>query len=82
MIEAGISAGIAVVAGMSALANRIHNRINSVHNRISDLDNRLDLTELYFAQTYVMKSDFVAALEKMESHMIRIEEKLDKLRDP
>jgi hypothetical protein len=81
MIEASVSAGIAVIAGVSAVANRLHNRINSVHNRISELDNRIDRLELYFAQNYVNKGDFVVALEKMESHMIRIEEKLDKLRN-
>lgn len=80
MIEAGVSAGIAVIAGVSAVANRIHNRINTVHSRISDLDRRIDTIELHLAQNYVMKTDFIAALEKMEAHMVRIEEKLDKLR--
>ena len=70
MIEAAITGVIAFVAGTAALTNRLHGRINS-------LDNRIDRLELNVATTYVTKDDHDSAMEKLESHMIRIEGKLD-----
>jgi hypothetical protein len=70
MIEAAITGVIALVAGAAALTNRLHGRINS-------LDNRIDRLELNVATTYVTKDDHDSAMEKLESHMIRIEGKLD-----
>lgn len=55
---------------MAALTNRLHSRIN-------DLDRRVDSVELSIAQNYVSKNEHYAAMEKLEEHMIRIEQKLD-----
>lgn len=79
MIEAGISAVIAIVAGGAALNNRLHNRINSVHERISTLDRRLDGVELTVANDYVKKAELAELLKRMEDHMVRIENKLDQI---
>ena len=72
MIEAGVSAVIALVAAGAALTNK-------VHNRITDMDKRLDTFELRVATSYVPKQDFETAVQKIEDHMIRIETKLDQL---
>ena len=79
MIEASISAVIAIVAGGAALNNRLHNRINSVHERISALDRRLDGVELTVANDYVKKAELAELLKRMEDHMVRIENKLDQI---
>ena len=72
MIEAGLSAVIALIAAGTALTNRIHNRIN-------DMDKRLDTFELRVATAYVQKQDFESAVQKIEDHMIRIETKIDQI---
>jgi hypothetical protein len=72
MIEAGVSAVIAIVAAGAALTTRVHNRIN-------DMDKRLDTFELRVATSYVPKQDFETAVQKMEDHMIRIETKIDQI---
>ena len=72
MIEAGVSAVIAIVAAGAALTTRVHNRIN-------DMDKRLDTFELRVATSYVPKQDFETAVQKMEDHMIRIETKIDRI---
>ena len=79
MIEASISAVVAIVAGGAALNNRLHNRINSVHERISALDRRLDGVELNVANDYVKKAELAELLKRMEDHMVRIENKLDQI---
>ena len=72
MIEAGVSAVIAIVAAGAALTNRVHSRIN-------EMDKRLDTFELRVATSYVPKQDFETAVQKIEDHMIRIETKLDQM---
>ena len=72
MIEAGVSAVIAIVAAGAALTTRVHNRIN-------DMDKRLDTFELRVATSYVPKQDFETAVQKIEDHMIRIENKIDQI---
>ena len=72
MIEAGVSAVIAIVAAGATLTTRVHNRIN-------DMDKRLDTFELRVATSYVPKQDFETAVQKMEAHMIRIENKIDQI---
>jgi len=72
MIEAGVSAVIALVAAGAALTNK-------VHNRITEIDKRLDTFELRVATSYVPKQDFETAVQKIEDHMIRIETKLDQM---
>ena len=78
-MEAIISAVIAIVAGGTALNNRLHNRINNVHDRISGLDRRIDAIELGVAQDYVSKADLSVMVQRMEDHMVRIENKLDQI---
>jgi len=72
MIEAGVSALIGAIAACAALTNRIH-------NRISDLDKRVDTFELSVAQDYVSKADLSVMVQRMEDHMVRIENKLDQI---
>ena len=72
MIEPFIPVLIAVGTGFAVLTNRIYNRISS-------LDNRVDSIELKVVQEFVSKNDFASAMERMEIHMIRIEDKLDNL---
>lgn len=70
MIEAGITGAAALVAGVAALTNRLHGRINS-------LDTRIDRMELYAAQNYVRKEDLRESISSLEKHIIRLEHKLD-----
>ena len=79
MVEAGVAASLAVITGLAALTNRIHRRIDDVHSRVAEVDRRVDTAELTMARHYVFKSDFENAFHKMEAHMVRIEEKLDRL---
>ncbi len=72
MIEAVVSACIAVIAAGAAVTNRLHSRIN-------DMDRRLDTFELRVATSYVPKDEFLTAVKKMEDHMIRIENKIDQI---
>ena len=78
-MEAVVSVVIAVVAGGAAINNRLHNRINNVHDRISGLDRRIDTIELSVAQDYVSKADLAVMVQRMEDHMVRIENKLDQI---
>jgi len=70
VIEAGVSAGIALVAAMAAITNRLH-------GRISEFDKRVDGVELLIAKNYVSRSEHFQAMERIEEHMVRIEQKLD-----
>ena len=72
MFETVIPLGVAVATGFSVLISRIH-------SRVSDLDKRIDGIELRVAQDYLSKAEFSAALERVEQHMVRIENKLDRL---
>lgn len=72
MLEAGITLSIAAVCGLSALSNRLY-------NRISELDRRIDSVELRVAEQYVSKSDLENMIDRVEGHLIRLENKLDKL---
>lgn len=72
MIESIVSAAVAVITGGFVLASRINSKIDTV-------DKRIDSIELCLARNYVTKDDFAKTLERVEGHMIRIEEKLDEL---
>jgi bacterioferritin (cytochrome b1) len=72
MIESIISATIAVVTGGFVLTSKLSSKLDN-------LDKRIDGVELSMAQNYVTKNDFEKTLERVEGHMIRIEEKLDEL---
>ena len=72
MIEVAIPIGVAVFTGLAALTNRLH-------NRISHLDKRVDEVELRLAEKYVSKTDMESMIDRVEGHLIRLENKLDKL---
>ena len=72
MLEALVTAGIAALTGMSVLTSRLHNRIN-------ELDRRIDKVELRVASEYVTKTELSGMMQRMEEHLIRIEEKMGKI---
>lgn len=72
MIESIISAAVAVITGGAVLTSRMH-------ARIMELDKRIDQVELTMVKCFVSKVDFERALERVEGHMLRIENKLDNL---
>jgi len=72
MLEAVIPVGVALATGFSILISRIHSRVH-------ELDRRVDGVELRVAEDYISKNEFSLALERVEDHMVRIENKLDKI---
>ena len=72
MVEVLITTGIAVVTGMSVLTQRLH-------TRITELDRRIDKVEQRVVSDYVTKQELSAIMERMEAHLIRIEEKMDNI---
>ena len=72
MVVAVIPLGVALATGFSILISRIHSRVH-------ELDTRVDGIELRVAENYLTKSEFSGALERVEQHMVRIENKLDRL---
>ena len=72
MIEQAVPAVIAIVTGGAVLFNRVHNRMHS-------LDRRIDNLELRVVESFVPRSEFSRAMERVEEHLIRIEDKMDKL---
>ena len=72
MIEAGAALDIALISGTAVLTQR-------VHNRISELDRRVDKIELSVAQNFVSKSDLSEIMARVDTHISRIEDKLDRI---
>jgi len=72
MIESVIPIFIAGATGFSVLISRLHQRVSS-------LDTRVDAFELRVAERYVSKADLTEAMERFETHMLRIENKLDRI---
>tara|TARA_B100000073_G_C23627739_1_gene531241 strand:+ start:435 stop:662 length:228 start_codon:yes stop_codon:yes gene_type:complete len=72
MLEAVIPIAVAMATGFSVLITRIHSRVH-------ELDRRLDGVELRVAEDYLTKQEFSNVLERVETHMVRIENKLDKI---
>ena len=72
MIDAVAAVAIAALSGLGVITQRLH-------NRITHLDDRLDRVELRIATDYVTKSEISEMIERVESHMERIENKLDKI---
>ena len=72
MLEIVIPIVVAGATGFSMLINRLH-------GRVTILDTRLDKFELRVALDYVSKSDLNEVMERFETHMTRIENKLDKI---
>jgi uncharacterized coiled-coil protein SlyX len=72
MIDAVAAIAIAALSGLGFVTQKLH-------NRISELDRRLDGVELRIAENYVTKTDLNEMVERVEMHMLRIENKLDKI---
>ena len=72
MLEVVVPIALAAVTGLAAVTNRLHNRIH-------ELDKRVDEVELRVAENYVSKGDMENMIDRVESHLIRLENKLDKL---
>ena len=71
-MEAAVTILIAALSGLGVL----HGRLSS---RIHELDRRIDSVEVKVAEDYVSKEDLSGMLDRVEGHMVRIENKLDKL---
>ena len=71
-MEAVITIVIAAVTGLGVLNTRLNNRIH-------ELDRRIDSVEVKVAEDYVQKADLTQMMDRVEGHMVRIENKLDKL---
>ena len=76
MIETAITGAISLVIGVSGGVLAASSKANS---RMDQLDKRIDAIELRFAEKYVPRQELANALQKMEDHMIRIENKLDQI---
>jgi uncharacterized coiled-coil protein SlyX len=72
MVESVIPVLIAGATGFSVLISRLHSRVTA-------LDTRIDSFELRVASDYVSKSDLNEIVDRVEAHMVRIENKLDKI---
>ena len=71
-MEAVVTIVIAALSGLGVLHGRLQGRIH-------ELDRRIDAIEVKVAEKYVTKTDMSAMLDRVEDHMIRIENKLDNL---
>jgi hypothetical protein len=69
----------AVVATTLAIVGGGYTVISALHRRVTHVDTRLDRIELSLVRDYVPRSEFIASQAKLEGHMIRIEEKLDRM---
>ena len=76
MIEAIITGAISLVLGIGGGVMSLHGKSNT---RMDSIDKRIDDIELRLAEKYVPRQELAAALQKMEDHMIRIENKLDQI---
>lgn len=72
MLETVLPIALAGATGFSVLISRLH-------SRVTELDKRVDGFELRVAESYLSKAEFSTALERVEAHMVRIEQKLDNL---
>ena len=72
MLEAAVAASIAIATGVGAVLNR-------QQQRLLELDKRMDEMSLRVAERYITKNELTEVVRKMEGHMIRIEDKLDRI---
>ena len=70
MIEPFVPVFIAVGTGFAVLTSRIY-------NKIGHLDSRIDGIELRVVQDFVSKNELQVVMDRMESHLIRMEDKID-----
>lgn len=76
MIEAVITGAVSLFVGIGGGVAALHSRSNS---RMDEIDKRIDGIEIRLAEKYVPRQELANALQKMEDHMIRIENKLDQI---
>ena len=72
MLEAAVAVSIAIATGVGAVLNR-------QQQRLLELDKRMDDIALRVAERYITKNELTEVVRKMEGHMIRIEDKLDRI---
>ena len=72
MVETVVPVALAAATGFSVLISRLHSRVTL-------LDHRIDKFELRVAESYVSKTDLNEIVDRVEAHMVRIENKLDKI---
>ena len=70
MIEPFVPIFVAVGTGFAVLTSRIY-------SKIGNLDNRVDGIELRIVQDFVSKTELQTVMVRMESHLIRMEDKID-----
>ena len=76
MIEAFVTGAITLVLGIGGGVISVSGRSSA---RMDSIDKRIDDIELRLAEKYVPRQELAVALQKMEDHMIRIENKLDQI---
>lgn len=76
MIEAIVTGVITLVLGAGGGVLAINSKSNG---RMDEIDKRIDGLEIRLAEKYVPRQELANALQKMEDHMIRIENKLDQI---
>lgn len=76
MIEAFVTGAITLVLGIGGGVIGVSGRSAT---RMDNIDKRIDDIELRLAEKYVPRQELAVALQKMEDHMIRIENKLDQI---
>jgi uncharacterized coiled-coil protein SlyX len=76
VIEAILTGVVSLVIGAGGGIAALTTKTNS---RVNELDRRIDQMELRIAEKYVPRNELSNALQKMEDHMIRIENKLDQI---
>ena len=72
--EATLALVVAVFTGIGVLHNRVTDRLGRNEAKLADIALRI-------SEEYLKKSDFQTMVEKLETHLLRVEEKLDCLRD-
>ena len=71
-LEVIVTSVIASLTGLGDLTSKFNKRLDT-------LDNKMDAIELSVAKDYVSKDCFNTIIERVESHMVRIETKLDNI---
>jgi uncharacterized coiled-coil protein SlyX len=76
MIEAVITGVLSLIVGAGGGVFAVS---SSSSKRMDEIDKRIDGLEIRLAEKYVPRQELANAIQKMEDHMIRIENKLDQI---
>ena len=71
-IDVIVTSVIATLTGLGVLTSRYSKQLDT-------LDKKVDAIELSVAKDYVSKDCFNTIIERVETHMVRIETKLDNI---